>query len=48
MKRLNSTKPKYTHLFQTITFLINFLHMRCMDFTFEVVGDQNLDPTTRG
>jgi hypothetical protein len=44
MKRLDfSTKPIHTHLFEAPTPLTNFLHMRCMDFTSEVVGDQNHD-----
>jgi hypothetical protein len=39
MKRFDSTKPKYAHLFQDVAHLNNFLHMRCMDLTYEVVGD---------
>jgi hypothetical protein len=39
MKRFDSTKPKYTILFRaSTTTLINFLHRRQMDFTFEVIG----------
>ncbi len=49
MKRLDSsTKPIYTHLFEAPTLFTNFLHMRCMDFIYELVGDQNHDPTTHG
>ncbi len=48
MKRFNSTKPKYTHLFRTVIRFTNFLHKRHMDLTFEVTRDQNLDPTTNG
>jgi hypothetical protein len=38
-KKLDSTKFKYTHLFQIAILFIDFLHMRCMDVTFKVVGD---------
>jgi len=48
MNRFDSTKPKYVHLFQTTTFLSNFLHRRHMDFTYEVVGDLIINPTTHG
>jgi hypothetical protein len=39
MKRFNSTKLIYSHLFQVATLLINFLHRRHMDLTYEVIGD---------
>ncbi len=39
MKKFDSTKPKYAHLFRTTALLTNFLHMRCMDLTYKVVGD---------
>jgi len=39
MKMFDSTKPKYSHLFQVAAHLTNFLHMRRMDFTYEIVGD---------
>jgi hypothetical protein len=39
MKRFDLTKPKYAHLFQVTTLLINFIHMRRMDLTYKVVGD---------
>jgi hypothetical protein len=48
MKRFNSTKPKYVDFFQAIIMLINFLHKRCMDLTYEVVGEQNFDPIAHG
>ncbi len=38
MKKFNSTKPKYTHMFQVRILFINFVHKRRMDFTFKVVG----------
>ncbi len=48
MKRLNLTKPKYVDFFQAIIMLTNFLHKRCMDLTYEVVGDQNFDLVAHG
>ncbi len=49
MKRLDSsTKPIYTYLFEAPILFINFLHMKCMNFTYEMVGDQNHDPATHG
>jgi hypothetical protein len=38
MKRLDSTKLKYTHLFKAATIYTNVLHRHIMDFTFEVIG----------
>jgi hypothetical protein len=32
-------KPKYSHLFQVVALLTNFLHMKRMDFTNEVISD---------
>ncbi len=46
MKRFNSTQPKFTHIFQVTTILTSFLHKRCMDLMYEVVGDRNPNPTT--
>ncbi len=40
MKRFDSTKPKYAHLFKDVALLTNFLHKRHMDLTYKVVGDQ--------
>jgi hypothetical protein len=48
MKKFDSTKPKYAHLFQATTLLINFLHMRCMALTYEVVGDLIANLTEHG
>ncbi len=39
MKMFDSTKPKDSHLFQVTVHLTNFLHMRHMDLTYEIVGD---------
>ncbi len=48
MNKFDSTKPKYAHLFQTITLLTNFLHRKHMDLTYKVVGDLITNPTTHG
>jgi hypothetical protein len=48
MKRLDSTKPKYTNLFKVIIILIIFLHRQLMDFTFEVIGEQLPNPIDHG
>jgi hypothetical protein len=45
MKKFNSTKPKYTHMFQSTILFINFIHKRCMDFTFKVVGVMGIKKT---
>jgi hypothetical protein len=45
MKRFDSTKSKYSHLFRIATLLIKFLHMKCMNLTYEVIGDQNANRT---
>ncbi len=49
--RIGGLKRKlkcFTHFFEAPTLFSNFLHMRCMDFIYELVGDQNHDPTTHG
>jgi hypothetical protein len=38
-KKFDLTKLKYTHLFQIAIHFTDFLHMKCMDVTFKVVGD---------
>jgi hypothetical protein len=43
MKRINSRKPRYVGFFQAIIIFTNFLHKRCMELTYEAVGDQNFD-----
>jgi hypothetical protein len=43
-KIFDSTKPKFSHLFQANVFLINYLHCDWMDFTYDVIEDQNFDP----
>ncbi len=44
MKRFDSTKQKYSHLFQVAILLINFLHGKRMDLTYKIIGDQNVNP----
>jgi hypothetical protein len=44
MKIFDCTKPKFSHLFQASAFLINYLHSLWMDFTYDVIEDQNFDP----
>jgi hypothetical protein len=39
IKRFDSTKQKYNHLFKATTFLTNFLHRRHQDFTIEIIGE---------
>ncbi len=34
-------------MFQIAILITNFIHMKCMDLTYEVIGDQNVDPTTQ-
>jgi hypothetical protein len=48
MKKFDSTKPKYAHFFQVETLLTNFLDRRCVDFTYNVVGDQIANWATHG
>ncbi len=48
IKRFDSTKPKYAHLFQIAIVLTNFLHRKHMDLTYEVVGDYIVNPITHG
>jgi hypothetical protein len=38
---------KNSHPFQANVFVINYLHLYQMDFTYEVIRDQNLDPTAQ-
>ncbi len=40
MKKIDSIKGKYNHFFLVIIIIINFVHRNCMDFTYEVIGDQ--------
>jgi hypothetical protein len=43
MKRFNSTKPKFSHLFQFVALLANFLHRNKRNLTFEMVGEHLFD-----
>lgn len=48
MKRLDSSKPKYSHFFQVVILFTNFMHRKHMDLTYEIIGDYNFDLTTHG
>jgi hypothetical protein len=48
MKKLDSSKPKYSHFIQVVIFFTNFMHGKHMDLTYEVIGDYNFDLTTHG
>ncbi len=39
MKKFDSTKLRYSHLFKSRALLTNFLHRRRMDLTYEVIND---------
>ncbi len=44
MKRFDSTKQKYNHLFRARTFLTNFLHRHHQNFMIEVIGEHQDNP----
>jgi len=46
LKSFDSTKQKYSNMFRTVILITNFLHMKCMELTYEVIGVQNVDPIT--
>jgi hypothetical protein len=48
MKRFDARKPKFSHLFQASVFVINFLHLCQMDFTYKVIADITFDPIAQG
>ncbi len=48
MKRFDSTKLKYTHLFKAATIFTNVLHRHIMDFTFEVISHLNAQLANHG
>jgi uncharacterized membrane protein YbaN (DUF454 family) len=43
MKRFNSTKPKFSHLFQFVVLLANFFHRSKKNLTYEMVGEHRFD-----
>jgi len=43
MKIFNSTKPKFSHLFQFVALLVNFLHRSKKNLTYEMVGEHLFD-----
>jgi hypothetical protein len=48
MKIFDSTKPKFSHLFQATCSLHHLSWWLPMDFTYKVIGYQNLDPIAQG
>jgi hypothetical protein len=44
MKRFDSSKLKYLHLFLVAIILIKFLHKKHMDLRNEIIGDQSVNP----
>jgi hypothetical protein len=48
MKIFYATKSKDIVFFTTTIILINFLHNICMDFTYEIIGEQMLDVANHG
>jgi len=48
MKRFDSTKLKYNHLFKVVIILAKFLHKHSMDFRFEVIGEKMHDLADHG
>jgi hypothetical protein len=48
VKRFDSTKSKFNHLFQYNVLLINFLHRRKRDLTYEVIGEHLPNLTNYG
>jgi hypothetical protein len=48
MKRFDNTKPRYSHLFKFGTLLINFMHRRRMDLTYEVIDNHLPNPKDHG
>ncbi len=48
VKRFDSTKSKFNHLFQCVVLLTNFLHRKKRDLTYEVIGEHLPNPTNYG
>ena len=48
MKRFDATKPKFHHLFRSAAILTNFLHRRCRDLSFAIVGPMNPEGGWKG
>jgi hypothetical protein len=45
MKHFDITKSKYNHLFHATMILTNFLHKFQMEFTYEIIDNQNQKPS---
>jgi hypothetical protein len=48
MKRFDATKPNYPIFSKSCVLLTNYLHCHRMDFTYKIIGDQNLGLITQG
>jgi hypothetical protein len=48
MKIFDLAKLKYNHFKKVVIILANFLHRRCMDFRFEVIGEQMFNLADHG
>lgn len=48
IKRFDSTKPKYNHLFKAIVIFINFIHMSHLYFIIKVIGNRIANPSNYG
>jgi hypothetical protein len=48
MKIFDSTKPKFSHLFQATCSPHHLPSSLSMYFTYKVIGNQNLDPIAQG
>jgi len=48
MKRFGSTQSNFTHLFRVVAIFINLIQRSHMDFTYQVVGDQNPNLNAHG
>jgi hypothetical protein len=48
VKKFDSTKSKFNHLFQYVVLLANFLYRRKRDLTYEVIGEHLHNPTNYG
>jgi hypothetical protein len=48
MKRYDATMPKYNDLFTSCCLMTNFIHMRRMDYSEEIIGGRNNDVDAHG
>jgi hypothetical protein len=48
LKRFDSTKSKFNHLFQYVVLFFNLMHRKKKDLTYEVIGEHLPNPTNYG